>query len=163
MKIQERHGDTSRKNGSTRLYRIWCNMKNRCQNSGTSNDPKYEYYKHITVCDEWQRYIAFKEWAINNGYKDGLSIDRIDVNSGYNQSNCRWADRSVQARNIRIQKNNKSGFRGVRFRKDTNKYNAFVYYNKKNKSLGCFDTAEEAAMVRDKYVIENNIGSPLNF
>ncbi len=138
-------------------------MKNRCSENNNSDDAKYEIYSGIKVCSEWKSYIAFKEWAICNGYEDGLSIDRIDFTGNYEPSNCRWATSSVQNRNTKIKKSNKSGYRGVRLRKDTNKYNAFVYHNGKNTSLGCFNTDIEAAKARDKYIIENNVGSMLNF
>lgn len=84
---------------SKRLYSIWINIKTRCCN------PKTRVYKHyggrgIKVCDEWQNnFQEFYYWAINNGYKDDLSIDRINVNGDYTPDNCRWADDFQQARN----------------------------------------------------------------
>lgn len=158
----ERHGDSSRK-GAKRLYRIWCNMKNRCSQNNKSSDVKYETYKNVRVCGEWNLYSTFKLWAMSNGYSDDLYLDRIDYNGNYEPSNCRWATASVQNRNTRIKKSNKSGYRGVRLRKDTKKFNAYVYHNSVNISLGCYETAEEAAKIRDRYVIENNVGSILNF
>ena len=79
------HGDTGK-----RLYRIWRSMKNRCYNQS------HKYYKHyggkgITICDEWKNdYVKFKEWAMQNGYDDTMSIDRINNNKGYEPSNCRF-------------------------------------------------------------------------
>lgn len=70
------------------------------------NHHTYEYYgaRGISVCEEWNQpdsYPAFKNWAINNGYKEGLTIDRIDVNGNYEPSNCRWVTQEVQNENKR--------------------------------------------------------------
>ena len=67
----------------TRLYRIWCNMKSRCYNPNT---PKYKDYggRGIRMCNFWKySFEEFARWAKENGYKDGLTIDRIDNNGGY--------------------------------------------------------------------------------
>lgn len=79
---------------NTRLYRIWLHMKNRC-----INPDKPLYFKKFTVCNEWLTFIPFKNWALVNGYKDNLSIDRIDNSNGYNPNNCRWISMDEQQRN----------------------------------------------------------------
>ena len=63
-----------------RLYKIWKGMRKRCNNP---NAVGHEHYKDrgIRVCKEWDEYPAFREWAISNGYKENLSIERIDVDS----------------------------------------------------------------------------------
>ena len=83
----KKHGESHEK--LTRLYSIWCGMWQRCANP---NREGYKYYggKGIAVCEEWQNYSAFKEWALKNGYKDNLSIDRIDNMKDYCPNNCRW-------------------------------------------------------------------------
>jgi hypothetical protein len=87
-----------RGNHSNRLYRIWAAMRNRCNNP---NNSWYKYYggKGIIVCKLWNSYIAFEDWALNNGYAEGLTLDRVNVNDNYKPENCRWATRKVQARN----------------------------------------------------------------
>lgn len=85
----------------TQLYRAYSNMKTRCYN------PHYYLYRHyggkgITVCDEWlgeNGFINFSNWSKANGYKDGLSIDRIDNSLGYSPDNCRWSDMQTQQNN----------------------------------------------------------------
>lgn len=83
------------------LYNLCTQMIARCHNP---NHPSYYRYgaRGITVCDEWRfDRVKFIEWARNNGYKKGLSIDRIDNSKGYSPENCRWVDNFIQQNNTR--------------------------------------------------------------
>lgn len=83
------------------IYNTYQNMKARCLNK------KHKAFKNyggrgITICDEWlDNPQTFINWSLKNGWKEGLTLDRINVNKGYEPSNCRWATRQVQCNNTR--------------------------------------------------------------
>lgn len=92
-----RHGECT--DSHSRLYGIYCNMLKRCL---SQKDAQYKNYggRGITVCDDWLHDPAsFLSWARCNGYRDDLTLDRIDVNSGYSPDNCRFVDRKTQGNN----------------------------------------------------------------
>ena len=110
---KERHGDNHRTHGqsrtkyehrpngvqNTRPYLIWKNMRQRC---GNPKNPSYKRYggRGITVCDEWNDYITFYDWAINNGYDEKLTLERENNDKGYSPDNCKWATNKEQCNNF---------------------------------------------------------------
>lgn len=99
---RERAVETNTKHGlsRTRIYHTWQHIIQRCENTNDKDYPRYGN-KSITVCDEWHDFNAFRNWSINNGYDDTLSIDREDVYRGYCPENCRWVDQTTQQNNKR--------------------------------------------------------------
>jgi hypothetical protein len=101
----------------TRIYHIWRDMRERCTNPKRK---QYKYYgaRGIKVCEEWDgsnKFINFYRWSLENGYKEDLTIDRIDNNGNYCPENCRWVDMKTQLNNKRD--------------------NRFIYYNGQIKTL----------------------------
>lgn len=101
--LRESVKERSTKHGkfNTRLYRTMHDMKQRCLN------PNNKHYKHyggrgIKIYDLWlEDFDAFYDWAINNGYNDNLTIERIDVNGNYEPNNCKWITINDQLKNTR--------------------------------------------------------------
>ena len=86
---------------NTKLYEVCKAMRRRTKRE---NSQAYENYggRGIGICEEWEKdFETFYKWAIENGYREGLSIDRKDNNKGYNPDNCRWTTRKVQNNNTR--------------------------------------------------------------
>ena len=93
----------------SRLYSIWSMMKQRCFNS---NATKYADYggRGITVCPEWKNnFKVFYDWAMSNGYRDNLTIDRIDSDKNYEPSNCQWITLSENGKKGNIKRNSNKG------------------------------------------------------
>jgi hypothetical protein len=93
-KLAQKHGLSK-----TRLHRIWHSMYCRCYYKSTN---QYKNYggRGIKVCDEWQHmegFINFYNWALNNGYSEELTLDRIDNNKNYCPENCRWSTPKFQS------------------------------------------------------------------
>lgn len=82
----------------TPLYKVWCEMKQRCANPKCQS---YKWYgnKGIKLCSEWLEFVSFYEWALAHGYKSNLTIERINVNGDYCPENCKWITNIEQQSN----------------------------------------------------------------
>ena len=90
-KKEQTSKSTKKINGlsTSKIYRVYKTMISRCYNK---NSTKYYAYgaRGINVCEEWKNdFLKFYDWAMKNGYKESLTIDRIDVNGDYCIENCR--------------------------------------------------------------------------
>lgn len=142
------------------LYSVWRDIKRRCLN------PKCKAFKNyggrgVTVCKEWKDSLEnFIEWAMNNGYKQGLDIDHEDNDKSYEPSNCRFVTRGVN--NMNRRNFGAVKYRGVCLHKKTNKYRADVKVDGKQKYLGLYQSAIEASRAYNEYIIANNLPNQLN-
>lgn len=139
----------------TRIWSTYHNIKQRCNNV---KHPRYNDYggRGITMCEEWLNDVtSFINWAIQNGYNKGLTIDRIDNNKGYSPDNCRCVSYAVQATNTSLRKNNTTGYKGVSIdKKNGNRIRANIQIKGKVKFLGYYDTFEEASEVYELAFLE---------
>lgn len=148
----------------TRIYHIWTGIKGRCLNK---NYCQYKYYggREIKVCDEWMDkvngFMNFYNWSMLNGYTDELSIDRLNPDGDYAPSNCRWATRHQQNMNLRNTQNT-SGYIGISKHSSGTCWYGRVKVYKKAIYTGMSKNIHEAALMRNKYIIENNLDNKLN-
>ena len=86
----------------SRMYNIWTHMNQRCYNPNNSRYANY-HDRGITVCDEWRNdFMAFRKWALENGYSENLTLDRKDNDGNYCPENCHWTTKRVQNNNRTI-------------------------------------------------------------
>lgn len=99
------HGQACSSTGdASRLYRIWAQMKRRCSLPTVKSYHRYGG-RGIRVCDEWTNsFVTFEQWALANGYKSNLTLDRRDNDGHYEPDNCRWVTMVVQANNRKTSK-----------------------------------------------------------
>jgi hypothetical protein len=99
LKVEElKKRSSSHKMSNTPLYKKWQIMNTRCNNS---NRDHYQWYggKGIKVCEEWRKFENFYNWAMENGYSDGLTIERVDISKDYEPNNCKWITLKEQSFN----------------------------------------------------------------
>lgn len=141
----------------TPIYSTYMNIKARCSNK---NVPEYRYYggRGITICKEWKNnFMNFYNWAMANGYKKGLTIDRIDNNGNYEPYNCRLATMQEQNLNQNKRRDNKSGYVGICFHIGIKKWYARIKFNTKTIFSKHFDTLKEAIKGRNNFIRDNNL------
>ncbi|MCM3620514.1 hypothetical protein M3936_23445 [Sutcliffiella horikoshii] len=145
-------GERNKTHGLTKTpeYQIWASMIQRCINP---NDESYVNYggRGIKVCDRW---LDFYDFIMDMGYRTNpeYTIERIDVNGDYEPSNCIWDTRIVQSRNQRLRSDNTTGIRGVT--KSGKKYLVRISVEGRRKTIGSFDTLEQAKRARKKAEIK---------
>lgn len=151
-----------------KLYGVWREINRRCNSPNDCNYKKYGA-KGITVCDEWLRdcdggengFINFMNWALNNGYKIGLTIDRINPYKGYSPDNCRWVDYQKQNSKLTIRNDSTSGYVGINKDSRSNKWRARIRINGKEFGLGYYINKKDAVDARNNYIIKNNLDYPI--
>lgn len=146
------------------LYSRYVDMKCRCYNKNNCN---YKHYgaRGIKVCNEWlgkNGYKNFEKWALENGYKKELSLDKIDNDGNYSPDNCRWTTKRIQNINKRPPVSNTSGFVGICKHPCGNRYYGSVKINNKAHYTGMSDDIIIAAIMRNNYIIDNNLDNKLN-
>ena len=147
---------------NNKFYKTWNDMIRRCTNQKATGYKDYGG-RGITVCEEWLDIKNFVDWA-ERTYPNtkGVSLDRIDNGKGYSPENCRWADRTTQNINQRMQKNNTSGFVGIYWHIRDKRWVVNIGINKKLINIGSSLTKEDAVLARDNYIIENNLSHKLS-
>lgn len=127
----------------TKIYKVWEGMKCRCYNPNHNSFKDYGL-RGIQICDSWKNDpVAFCEWAMENGYKEGLQLDRRNNMEGYSPENSRFVTPLVNANNKRSPKKKSSLPTGVRLH--GKKFQAHINLDGKYVSLGSWDTPEEAS------------------
>lgn len=151
---RERLAAANTKHGltGTRLHDMWRNMKSRCSPDGKREKNRVYREKGITVCRAWHRFEAFRDWALANGYRDDLEIDRINGSKGYTPSNCRFVSEVVQSRNTNLRRDNKTGYIGVSYNQRDRVFNPRVRRGGNLYHLGSFPNALSAAIAREAFL-----------
>lgn len=142
------------------LYSKWRAIIQRCTN------PKHKCYhtyggNGVRVCDEWLKSPkSFIDYCMTlDGWDNkSLTLDRINSYGNYEPGNVRFASANIQSRNARLRKDSSSGYTGVRLKRiKTDRFIAKICVDYKNIYIGTYDTAKEAAIARDQYIIDNEI------
>ena len=146
------------------LYNVWREMNRRCFNKNCNNFHKYGALG-ISVCKEWRRdcdgghngFINFRDWAIENHYKKGLTLDRKNQYKDYSPDNCRWVSYTIQNTHLTISVKNQSGYMGVHWHKRDQAWIARIRVNGKQINIGYYHNKKEAVDARNNYIRKHNL------
>lgn len=133
---------------NTRPMRIYGHMKSRCDNPLEAGFKEYGE-RGITYDEKWKTFSGFWE-DMEEGYEDGLEIDRIDPNKGYCKENCRWVDHVIQCFNTRKRKDNTSGKSGVSWNQKQQAWEVYINIHKERIRLGFHEDLELAVHIREE-------------
>lgn len=145
------------------LYRTWATTKNKVNRTDQEPIKAIYYDRNITMCDEWANsFDSFFEWAINNGWKQGLTIDRIDNSKGYSPNNCRWADYSTQSANQRRENTGVTDYIGVQVNigrdgKPNGNYRATIRWKNVSYGLGNSKDQLHLAKMYDSFIQKHKL------
>lgn len=147
-------------NSRNKLYVRWLELRRRCRS------PRQESYsnKNIWWSDEFDTFKGFREWALSNGFKEELSLDRIDNSKGYSPENCKWATKQEQQynRNKRNTKKQTSKYKGLSRYKGGSKWRVRIYVDKKEVVLGYFVNEIDGAIAYNNALDFYKINAPKN-
>lgn len=147
-----------------RLYEIWRKMHYRCENE---KHKSYNNYggRGIRVCEEWNSFVYFAKWALENGYDEQLTLDRINNDKNYDPTNCRWASKKDQSNNRRIGchvhiiENAQEKFKSFSVRQRNEKWEYRIELDringKRRQITKCGFTTKEEAIIAAKEYIKN--------
>lgn len=161
----------TRKHGmtNTQIYKCWQTMVLRCATYKTCGAWENYGKRGIRVCEEWANketgFMNFYKWSMENGYRQEkrpsgrnvLTIDRIDPDGNYEPKNCRWVDYETQCCHLKMLKTNKSGYVGVSWSKQSNKWLCVISINNHSVRIGAYKTKKEAVEERNKYIDEHHL------
>jgi hypothetical protein len=146
------------------LYTVWCNMIGRCYRLSSIS---YKTYgdQGVSVCPEWkENFISFYRWGLSTGWKEGLSIDRIENEGNYEPDNCQFISLGLNVVKQRVLRStNTSGYKGVHFEMQTKMYRAAITIKGREIKLGRYSNPKAAALVYDKAARLTGDNRSLNF